>query len=167
MMDNNSPTLFREVQRAPKGLRIAMYTVSAVMVVVAIVVICGMIESSQSLAFAEVAVSLALVALPMLIAALLLNIKQVVVITPAAIVVHQQGLPFKPRVFDRTAASSVTVRPCNAFWEFGGWGYRLSLTGVWGYIWAGSHCIDVRMKNRKRFVITVQDAQAAKTALGL
>ena len=61
---------------------------------------------------------------------------------------------------------SAQVRSINPFGEFGGWGIRWNpFNGKTGYIWGGKNGLELTLKDGKRIVVTVADADQLRTCL--
>ena len=81
--------------------------------------------------------------------------------------VHVRFTPFhrKPRSFAWTDIERIIVRKVNPFGEFGGWGIRWNFGKVTGYVWRGTTGIDLRMRDGRRIVVTIEDIAGASRAL--
>jgi hypothetical protein len=53
----------------------------------------------------------------------------------------------------------------NPFGEFGGWGIRWNFGKVTGYVWRGKTGIDLRMRDGRKVVVTIEDIAAAANAI--
>jgi hypothetical protein len=58
-----------------------------------------------------------------------------------------------------------SVRGVSALQEFGGWGYRLAVTGVEGWIVRNGEALVVHRWDKPDFVFTVDDAAEAAVVL--
>jgi hypothetical protein len=81
--------------------------------------------------------------------------------------VHVRFTPFhrKPRSFAWTDIERIIVRKVNPFGEFGGWGIRSNFGKVTGYVWRGKTGIDLRMRDGRQIVVTIEDIAAAANAI--
>lgn len=70
-----------------------------------------------------------------------------------------------PRTFNWNDVERVIVRPVSAFGEFGGWGIRWNFSKITGYVWRGKTGIDLRMRDGRRIVITIEDIAAANEVI--
>lgn len=67
----------------------------------------------------------------------------------------------KPRTFAWGDVERIIVRKVSPFGEFGGWGIRWNFSKITGYVWRGKTGIDLRMRDGRRIVITIEDIAAA------
>ena len=81
--------------------------------------------------------------------------------------VHLRFTPFhrKPRTFAWGDVERIIARPVSPFGEFGGWGIRWNFSKVTGYVWRGTTGIDLRMRDGRRIVMTIEDIAAASEVL--
>ena len=70
-----------------------------------------------------------------------------------------------PRTFAWNDVERVIVRPVNPFGEFGGWGIRWNFSKITGYVWRGKTGIDLRMRDGRRVVITIEDIATASDVI--
>lgn len=66
-----------------------------------------------------------------------------------------------PRSFAWADIERVIVRNVNAFGEFGGWGIRWNFSKTVGYVWRGETGIELRLRNGRRVVATIEDITSA------
>jgi len=150
---------FTETQSAPRGLRIVSYSIAGFVAVFCTVIWFVMREIDPPMSTTEtVWYFISVLAIPALLLLWFNSVKQIVTITDDTITVFQRGVHFKPKVILRSDVESMTVRKLNAFGEFGGWGIRYGFNKKWGYIWGGDHAIDLKMKDGKRYVISMVDS---------
>jgi hypothetical protein len=81
--------------------------------------------------------------------------------------VHVRFAPFhsKPRSFAWHDIERIIVRTVNPFGEFGGWGIRWNFSKTTGYVWRGKTGIDLRMRDGRRIVVTIEDIGAASRVI--
>ena len=103
--------------------------------------------------------------IPLFLVVWFLSVRQEVVIDEEGISVQQHALMWKPKNIAWSEVKSAHVRPMNAFGEFGGWGIRYALKGKWGYILDGDHGVDLLMHSRKHLVVSIVDAEGARSAV--
>lgn len=152
---------FSETQSPPRGLRIISYSIAGFVAVFSIVIWFVMREVDPPMSTTEtIWFFISVLAVPALLLLWFNSVKQIVTITDDTITVFQRGVHFKPKVINRSDVTSMTVRKLNAFGEFGGWGIRYGFNKKWGYIWGGSSALDLHMKDGKRIVISIVDADA-------
>lgn len=77
--------------------------------------------------------------------------------------VHVRFAPFHgtPRSFAWSDVERIIVRKVSPFGEFGGWGIRWNFSKTTGYVWSGKTGIDLRMRDGRRIVVTIEDIGAA------
>lgn len=81
--------------------------------------------------------------------------------------VYLRFTPFHrtPRTFAWGDVERVIVRPVSPFGEFGGWGIRWNFSKTTGYVWRGKTGIDLRMRDGRRIVMTIEDIAAASETI--
>lgn len=70
-----------------------------------------------------------------------------------------------PRTFAWTDVERIIIRKVSPFGEFGGWGIRWNFSKTTGYVWRGTHGLDLRMRDGRRVVITIVDIASAMRAV--
>lgn len=151
--------LFTETQRAPRGLRIASYWIAGGSAVFCILIWFVMREIDPPMSTAESALYFAsTIGVPLALLFWFNNVTQTVTITDDTITVYQRGVHFRPKVIQRSDVERMSIRKLDAFGEFGGWGIRYGFNKKWGYVWGGKHALDLQMKDGKRIVISIVDA---------
>lgn len=91
--------------------------------------------------------------------------RQHVQITGTDLRVRQSPFHRKHRVFPWTEVTTAIYRPVSPMGEFGGWGIRYNMNGVWGYVLGGDRGIELHLNNGKKRVVSVVDGQGARAAL--
>jgi hypothetical protein len=71
----------------------------------------------------------------------------------------------KPRTFAWGDVERIIVRKVSPFGEFGGWGIRWNFSKITGYVWRGKTGIDLRMRDGRRVVITIEDIATASDVI--
>ena len=157
---------FHEIQQAPKGLRTLLWVVLAVTAVLGVVIGIAQLSTDPTTTTGDIVfMVLMVVVLPTGLVLWLNLIRQVVVIDEQGVSVQQKGLMLKPKVIPWTEVKAATVRPINAFGEFGGWGVRYGYGSKWGYILDGTHALELTLHSGKPRVITVVDEEGARAAI--
>ncbi|NQW29166.1 MAG: hypothetical protein HQ472_01465 [Ignavibacteria bacterium] len=89
---------------------------------------------------------------------LFMRSKMYITVSSADIRVRMSPFHRKGKLIKWADVHHCVVRACTPFGEFGGWGIRYTFGKKKGYIWNGDYCLDLYMKNGKRNIVTVMDA---------
>ena len=73
---------------------------------------------------------------------------------------HRRG-----RTIPWSDVQRVRLRPLRAMSEFGGWGIRYGFSNTWGYIYDGTHCVELTLSSKKKVVISIVDIEGLRAVL--
>jgi hypothetical protein len=72
-----------------------------------------------------------------------------------------QYFPFLTKNFNYTDILELEIVNYSPFFDYGGWGIRWNLDG-WAYIVSGNQGISLKLKNGKKYLIGIKDAENYK-----
>lgn len=149
--------IFQELQSAPRAAKILLAWVGIISTGFVAVVV-GITQLDARTADPTTWWTVGGVAfLTLLLAVIFSRVKMLVKLDEGGLLVRMRPFHTAGRNIAWNEVAAVTLRKCNAFGEFGGWGIRYTLGGKKGYVWNGKHCIELVTSNGKRIVITVVD----------
>lgn len=152
--------IFQELQSAPRAAKILLAWVGIISTGFVAVVV-GITQLDARTADPTTWWTVGGVAfLTLLLAVMFSRVKMLVKLDEGGLLVRMRPFHTAGRNIAWNEVAAVTLRKCNAFGEFGGWGIRYTLGGKKGYVWNGTNCLELEMANNKRIVITVVDADA-------
>lgn len=157
---------FRETQRPPKAVNVIIYIAMSMTVFVSILTTIATFATTPSPVWYDYVVPIVIILItPISIWFLFRSMRQTVSMNSTDIRVRQSPIHRKDRVFLWDDVSEVIYRPFSAFGEFGGWGIRYNMNGVWGYVIGGKHAIEIHLKDGRKRLFSVEDTAGARAAL--
>jgi hypothetical protein len=146
---------FSETQYPPKTAKRLLLWVAVVSIsFMSLVIFVTQLDNAVADASAYWVI-LGMTVLSVLLAMLFLNTRLYVDVNQNHVLARMSPFHIKGRLIPWQNVQEITLRRCQAFGEFGGWGVRYAFTKKMGYIWDGKHCIELQLRSGNRVVITI------------